>query len=56
MKFKNFTIDEFIEYLISCKSSNLLDYRKVTRVSGEITMHNGEDKHKKENEDYKNEI
>lgn len=46
MKFKNFTIDELIEYLISCKSSNLLDYRKVTLVSGEITMYNGERKRK----------
>ena len=42
MKFNNWTLDQLIEYLKQCKHSNLLDYRHVTRVSGEIHMRNGE--------------
>lgn len=42
MKFNNWTIDDLIEYLKQCKHSNMFDYKKVTRCSGEIHMVNGE--------------
>lgn len=51
MKFNDWTLDQLIEYLKQCKSSNLLDYRHVTRVSGEIHMRNGEYKDNKEDPD-----
>ncbi len=48
MKFREWTIDSLIEWLVNLKSSPLLDYKCVTRLSGEITAVNGEKKHEPE--------
>ena len=44
MKFKNWTIDDLIDYLKQMKSApkDRLDCHKVPRVSGEIDIVNGE--------------
>ena len=50
MKFKNWTLDNLIEYLESLKSapSECLDYHCITRCNGEINVFNGERKDGKE--------
>ena len=44
MKFKNWKLDDLIEYLQLVRHSSDLDWRHVTRVSGEIHCFNGERK------------
>lgn len=44
MLFREWTIDGLIEYLVNMKSSCMFDYKRVIRVSGEITARNGEPK------------
>ena len=44
MKFKNWKLDQLIEYLQLVRHSSDLDYHYVTRVSGEIHCVNGERK------------
>lgn len=47
MKFKDWTIDELINYLQNIKSSGGLDYRCVIRSRGTIELYNGEKKSEK---------
>ncbi len=44
MKFKNWKLDDFIEYLKLIRHSSDLDWRHVIRISGEIHAFNGERK------------
>ena len=44
MLFRDWTIDDLIEYLKDMKLSSMVDYERVIRVSGEITARNGEPK------------
>lgn len=46
MRFRNWTLDELIEYLKDMKSApaDRLDYHCVPRVRGEIFVENGERK------------
>lgn len=47
MKFKNWKLDQLIEYLQLVRYSSDLDYHYVTGVSGEIHCVNGERKYGK---------
>lgn len=44
MEFKDWTIDRLINYLSQLKASDLVDYRKIPMLSGEITVRNGDKK------------
>lgn len=44
MKFKDWSIDTLIEYLVSCKSCGWFDFHKDHVVSGEIHIRNGKKK------------
>ena len=50
MKFKNWKLDQLIEYLQLVRHSSDLDYHYVTRVSGELHCVNGERKDGKQEE------
>ena len=42
MLFRDWKVDDLIEYLKDMKLSSMFDYNRVIRVSGEITARNGE--------------
>lgn len=44
MLFRDWKVDDLIEYLKDMKLSSMFDYERVIRVSGEITARNGEPK------------
>lgn len=44
MRFRDWKVDDLIEYLKDMKLSSMFDYERVIRVSGEITARNGEPK------------
>ena len=44
MLFRDWKVDDLIEYLKDMKLSSMFDYERVIRVSGEITAKNGEPK------------
>ena len=44
MLFRDWKVDDLIEYLKDMKLSSMFDYERVIRVSGEITARNWETK------------
>ena len=42
MLFRDWKVDDLIEYLKDMKLNGMFDYERVIRVSGEITARNGE--------------
>lgn len=44
MKFKNWTIDDLIEWLINMKTSDLVDCHRLKFCRGEIEIYNGKRK------------
>lgn len=51
MKFREWKLDDLIEHLQHLRHSSDFDYKCVTRVSGELTIFNGERKDGQPKED-----